>query len=125
MIGIVDADAFYASCFRAFDPKLAGRPVIVLSNNDGNVIARSKEAKALGIPMGAAFFEVGVSPARADSLRPYRGCVRVWHSPPLPSCVNTAKINSTSLLTPVTDRCIFQSSQDAIPSEAEPRGSLN
>ena len=58
MIGIVDADAFYASCFRAFDPKLAGRPVIVLSNNDGNVIARSKEAKALGIPMGAAFFEV-------------------------------------------------------------------
>jgi DNA polymerase V len=58
VIGIVDADKFYASCFRAFDPKLIGRPVIVLSNNDGNVIARSKEAKALGILMGAAFFEV-------------------------------------------------------------------
>lgn len=57
-ICIVDADAFYASCFRAFDPKLIGRPVVVLSNNDGNVIARSKEAKALGIKMGQPYFEL-------------------------------------------------------------------
>lgn len=57
-IAVVDADSFYASCFRAFDAKLNGRPVIVLSNNDGNVIARSKEAKALGIAMGAPFFEI-------------------------------------------------------------------
>ena len=57
-IAIVDADSFYASCFRAFDAKLTGRPVIVLSNNDGNVIARSAEAKALGITMGQPFFEI-------------------------------------------------------------------
>lgn len=57
-IAIVDADTFYASCYRGFDAKLTGRPVIVLSNNDGNVIARSKEAKALGIAMGAPFFEI-------------------------------------------------------------------
>jgi DNA polymerase V len=57
-IAIVDANAFYCSCFAAFDPSLIGRPVVVLSNNDGNVIARSKQAKALGIPMGAPYFEI-------------------------------------------------------------------
>lgn len=57
-IALVDANSFYCSCFAAFDAKLANRPVIVLSNNDGNVIARSKEAKALGIAMGQPYFEI-------------------------------------------------------------------
>ncbi len=50
---LIDADNFYASCERVFQPHLRGKPVVVLSNNDGCVIARSAEAKALGIPMGA------------------------------------------------------------------------
>jgi len=49
---MVDCNNFYASCERVFDPRLEGRPVVVLSNNDGCVIARSNEAKALGIAMG-------------------------------------------------------------------------
>jgi DNA polymerase V len=57
-IAIIDANKFYVSCYRAFDAKLKNRPVVVLSNNDGNVIALSKEAKALGIAMGAPFFEI-------------------------------------------------------------------
>ena len=52
-IAIVDCNNFYASCERVFEPALRGRPIVVLSNNDGCVIARSNEAKALGIPMGA------------------------------------------------------------------------
>lgn len=52
-IALVDCNNFYASCERVFQPKLRGRPVVVLSNNDGCVIARSNEAKALGIAMGA------------------------------------------------------------------------
>lgn len=53
MIALVDCNNFYASCERVFNPKLEGKPVVVLSNNDGCVIARSDEAKAVGIPMGA------------------------------------------------------------------------
>lgn len=52
MFGLVDGNNFYVSCERAFDPTLIGKPVIVLSNNDGCAIARSAEAKALGIKMG-------------------------------------------------------------------------
>ena len=52
-IALVDCNNFYASCERLFQPDLRGRPVVVLSNNDGCVIARSNEAKALGIAMGA------------------------------------------------------------------------
>ena len=55
---VVECNNFFVSCERAFAPKLQGRPVVVLSNNDGCVISRSDEAKALGIPMGAPFFEV-------------------------------------------------------------------
>jgi DNA polymerase V len=55
---LVDCNNFYASCERAFDPALEGRPVVVLSNNDGCVIARSNEAKQLGIPMGAPLFKI-------------------------------------------------------------------
>ena len=53
MIALVDGNNFYVSCERAFDPRLAGRPVGVLSNNDGCVVARSEELKALGVAMGA------------------------------------------------------------------------
>ncbi|MCH7635014.1 MAG: Y-family DNA polymerase, partial [Proteobacteria bacterium] len=58
IFGLADCNNFYVSCERVFDPTLRRRPVVVLSNNDGCIIARSEEAKALGIPMGAAFFEV-------------------------------------------------------------------
>lgn len=57
MFALVDCNNFYASCERVFKPELNGRPVVVLSNNDGCVIARSNEAKAMGIPMGAPAFK--------------------------------------------------------------------
>ena len=53
MYGLVDCNNFYVSCERVFNPLLKTKPVVVLSNNDGCIIARSNEAKALGIPMGA------------------------------------------------------------------------
>ena len=56
VVGLVDCNNFYVSCERAFNPRLYKRPVVVLSNNDGLVIARSNEAKALGIKMGDAPF---------------------------------------------------------------------
>ncbi len=56
--GLVDGNNFYASVERAFDPKLINRPVVVLSNNDGCAIARSAEAKALGVKMGQPIHEV-------------------------------------------------------------------
>lgn len=52
LFGLVDCNNFYCSCERVFHPDLNGKPVVVLSNNDGCVIARSNEAKALGIKMG-------------------------------------------------------------------------
>lgn len=57
MFALIDCNNFYASCQRVFKPHLIGKPVVILSNNDGCVIARSNEAKALGIPMGAPAFE--------------------------------------------------------------------
>jgi len=57
MFALVDCNNFYASCERVFRPDLNGKPIVVLSNNDGCVIARSNEAKALGIPMGAPAFK--------------------------------------------------------------------
>jgi len=57
MFALIDCNNFYASCERVFNPSLNGKPVVVLSNNDGCVIARSNEAKELGIPMGAPAFE--------------------------------------------------------------------
>ena len=57
MFAVIDCNNFYASCERVFRPDLIGKPVVVLSNNDGCAIARSNEAKALGIPMGAPAFE--------------------------------------------------------------------
>ena len=57
-IAIVDCNNFYASCERVFNPALNNKPVIVLSNNDGCVIARSQEVKDLGIPMGIPVFKI-------------------------------------------------------------------
>lgn len=57
-IALVDVNNFYVSCERVFDPRLEGRPVVVLSNNDGCVVARSAEAKVLGIATGAPWFQV-------------------------------------------------------------------
>lgn len=58
MYGLVDCNNFYASCERVFNPSLNGKPVVVLSNNDGCVIARSNEAKALGIKMGIPAYQI-------------------------------------------------------------------
>ncbi len=58
MIGLCDCNNFFVSCERVFNPSLNGRPVVVLSSNDGCVIARSNEAKALGIKMGQPLFQV-------------------------------------------------------------------
>jgi DNA polymerase V len=57
VFALVDCNSFYCSCERVFRPGLRGRPVVVLSNNDGCVIARTPEAKALGVPMGAPYFQ--------------------------------------------------------------------
>jgi len=58
MFALVDCNNFYCSCERVFNPKIATKPVIVLSNNDGCAIARSEEAKAVGIDMGMPFFMI-------------------------------------------------------------------
>lgn len=55
---LVDCNNFYASCERAFNPRLKNRPIVVLSNNDGCIIARSQEAKDLGVGMGTPYWEV-------------------------------------------------------------------
>ena len=58
MYALIDCNSFYASCEKLFRPDLKRRPVVVLSNNDGCVVARSAEAKALGIKMGIPYFPV-------------------------------------------------------------------
>ncbi|HEU4437267.1 MAG TPA: Y-family DNA polymerase [candidate division Zixibacteria bacterium] len=58
LFALVDCNNFYVSCERVFNPNLEGKPVVVLSNNDGCIISRSNEAKALGIKMAVPFFEV-------------------------------------------------------------------
>ena len=57
IFALVDCNNFYASCERVFQPSLEHRPVVVLSNNDGCIVARSNEAKALGIGMGTPYFK--------------------------------------------------------------------
>ena len=57
VFALVDCNNFYASCERVFDLSLKNRPIAVLSNNDGCIVARSNEVKALGIPMGVPYFE--------------------------------------------------------------------
>src|SRR5690606_38958417 len=58
MYALIDGNNFYVSCERVFNPFLEGKPVVVLSNNDGCAIARSEEAKALGVKMGQPYFEL-------------------------------------------------------------------
>ena len=58
MYALVDCNNFYVSCERLFRPELRGLPVVVLSNNDGCVVSRSNEAKALGIKMGEPWFKI-------------------------------------------------------------------
>ena len=57
IFALVDCNNFYASCERVFNPSLKNRPIVVLSNNDGCIVARSNEVKALGIPMGVPYFK--------------------------------------------------------------------
>ena len=57
VFSLIDCNNFYASCERVFNPSLVAKPIVVLSNNDGCIVARSNEAKKLGIPMGAPFFK--------------------------------------------------------------------
>ena len=69
-LALIDCNNFYASCEQLFDPALQGRPVVVLSNNDGCIVARSREARQLGIAMGTPYFQV------ADRLRDQQVVVR-------------------------------------------------
>jgi DNA polymerase V len=66
IIALIDCNNFYCSCERMFDARLFNRPVVVLSNNDGCVIARSEEAKSAGIKMGVPFFQIEDVIARHD-----------------------------------------------------------
>lgn len=75
MFALVDCNNFYVSCERVFNPALNGRPVVVLSNNDGCFIARSEEAKALGLPMGGPAFRF------RDILRRHRVAVHSANFP--------------------------------------------
>lgn len=60
MYALIDCNNFYASCERVFRPKLKNRPIVVLSNNDGCVVARSNESKALGVKMGVPIFQIKI-----------------------------------------------------------------
>lgn len=82
MFMLIDCDNFFVSCERIFRPGLKNRPVVVLSSNDGCVIARSYEAKALGIPMGVPFLRSN----------------RFWKSTTAPGC--PAIMNSTAASLP-------------------------
>lgn len=66
MFGLMDCNNFYASCERVFNPSLNGKPIVVLSNNDGCVIARSNEAKELGIKMGVPAYQIKDVVQRCD-----------------------------------------------------------
>lgn len=82
MFALCDVNSFYASCETVFRPDLKGRPVVVLSNNDGCVIARSAEAKAAGITMGEPFFK----------QRTYFGALGLFASAVTTSCTQTCRI---------------------------------
>jgi DNA polymerase V len=69
MFGLIDGNSFYCSCERAFAPELRGVPLVVLSNNDGCVIARTHEAKALGLKMGDPWHVVSRKPGIAGVVQ--------------------------------------------------------
>ncbi|GFZ95326.1 hypothetical protein GNZ21_08820 [Nesterenkonia alkaliphila] len=64
LVALVDVNSFYASCERIFDPALTGKPVVVLSNNDGCAVAMSPEAKRLGITVGEPWFKLAPTAPR-------------------------------------------------------------
>jgi DNA polymerase V len=63
LFGLADCNNFYASCEQVFQPQLRGKPTVVSSNNDGCVIARSAEAKVLGVSFGTPHFKIKISQA--------------------------------------------------------------
>lgn len=91
MFALVDAENFYVSCERVFDPALRHQPVIVLSNNDGCAVSRSAEAKALGIRMGAPYWQLTAAQRRA---------VRVLSGNPAPSVCPPPRIPPASRPSP-------------------------
>lgn len=68
MYGLVDGNNFFVSCERVINPRLVGKPVAVLSNNDGCCVSRSNEFKALGIPMGTPYFQLKERPDFGDLI---------------------------------------------------------
>jgi len=79
MFGLADVNSFYASCEALFRPDLRGRPVVVLSNNDGCVIARSAAAKKLGIKMGAPWFQIK-NEGYPDKIHVFSSNYALYHS---------------------------------------------
>lgn len=75
----MDCNNFYVSCERVFAPRLEGRPVVVLSNNDGCIVARSEEVKALGIAMGTPIHEIQdpVRKAVLQCILPIMPCMAI------------------------------------------------
>lgn len=79
VFALIDGNCFYVSCERVFSPKLRDRPVVVLSNNDGCVVDRSDEAKALGIAMGEPYFNIKRGMSSPG----------VWRCPPITRSMST------------------------------------
>lgn len=88
MIALADCNNFYCSCERVFRPDLVGKPVVVLSNNDGCIIARSEEAKALGYKMGDPFYQM------KEKLEAEGELHSLWFT------VQQSDVNALSLLSP-------------------------
>ena len=79
---LIDCNNFFVSCERLFKPELEGKPVVVLSSNDGCAVARSNEAKALGIPMGAPAFNTEICSV-STTLSQFRltsNCMVTFHA---------------------------------------------
>src|SRR5699024_7841709 len=83
-IALVDVNAFFVSAERVFDPTLHNRPAVVLSNNNGCVVARSNEAKALGIPMGMPWFKLEATAAQHNLVARSSNYELYWE---MSSCV--------------------------------------
>ena len=78
MIALVDCNNFYCSCERVFNPQLRDKPVVVLSNNDGCVVARSNEVKAMGIKMGTPLYQIREVLERSEERRVGKECRSRW-----------------------------------------------
>lgn len=85
LVALVDCDTFYASCERVCRPDLEGKPIVVLSNNDGCIVARSREAKKLGIQIGEPEFQI--RPLLEKTMLPYsRPIIHFMGICPIVSC---------------------------------------